>query len=77
VANFTIKGGCDEVNAQLKAKLEADDAQFNAQLNAIFGSAPAPQSPPKPAANSPTDGWGHSTSRKKPDSSGMRSRLRS
>jgi hypothetical protein len=79
VANFTIKGDGDDVAAQLKAKLEADDAQFNAQLNAIFGTAPEPKSPPKPAAISPgpsINGWGDMTSRQKPGGGSMRSRLR-
>jgi hypothetical protein len=82
VANFIIKGDSDEVTAQLKAKLEANDAQFNAQLNAIFKNAPAPQSPPSPAApagpSHTTSGWGDTTSRKPPSGGGsMRSRLRS
>jgi hypothetical protein len=83
VANFTLKGDCDDVAAQLKAKLEADDAQFNAQLSAMFGSATEPQSQPKaaakPAVNSPTrsaNGWGDATSRKKPDGGSKLSRLR-
>ena len=41
MTNFTTKGNFDEVTAQLKKKLDADDAQFNAQLNAIFKPPPA------------------------------------
>jgi prephenate dehydrogenase len=80
VANFTIKGDCDEVTAQLKAKLEANDAQFNAQLDAIFKSTPAAKQEPAAAAPAPpsnsTSGWGDTTSRKPPNGGSMHSRLR-
>jgi hypothetical protein len=81
VANFTIKGDCDELTAQLKAKLEANDAQFNAQLDAIFKSAPAAKPEPAPAAPAapagpPASGSGDIASRKPPNRDPMHSRLR-
>ena len=84
MSNFVIKGKCDDVIAKLKTTLAANDAQFNAKLNAIFQPAPAPKSPPKraakppekPAAGSSANEWGKATSRKRPDGGSMRSRLR-
>jgi hypothetical protein len=78
VANFTIKGDSDELAAQLKAKLEANDAQFNAQLDAIFKSAPAAKPEPAPAAPAgpPASGSGDIASRKPPNRDPMHSRLR-
>jgi hypothetical protein len=81
VANFTIKGDSDELAAQLKAKLEANDAQFNAQLDAIFKSAPAAKPEPAPAApvapaGPPASGLSNTTSRKPPNGGSMHSRLR-
>ena len=84
MANFTIKGDCDEVIAKLKKALEANDAKFNAQVEAIFKRTPKPAgksaAAPKPASATAADrpyvsgGWGNSTSRK--PSGSMRSRLR-
>jgi hypothetical protein len=78
VANFTIKGDSDELAAQLKAKLEANDAQFNAQLDAIFKSAPAAKPEPAPAAPAgpSASGSGDTASRKPPNRDPMHSRLR-
>jgi hypothetical protein len=78
VANFTIKGDSDELAAQLKAKLEANDAQFNAQLDAIFKPAPAAKPEPAPAApvGPSANGLGDTTGRKTPNRASMHSRLR-
>jgi hypothetical protein len=42
LTTFKITGDCDEVCAKLKTTLEANDAGFNANLNAMF-NPPAPQ----------------------------------
>jgi hypothetical protein len=78
VTNFTIKGDSDELAAQLKAKLEANDAQFNAQLDAIFKSAPAAKPEPAPAAPAgpSASGSGDTASRKPPNRDPMHPRLR-
>ena len=77
MANFTIKGDGDEVAAQLKAKFDADDAQFNAQLDAMFKttSAPPKQQPAAATPSQSTSGWGDTTSRKPTNGGSMRSRL--
>lgn len=78
MSNFTIKGkSCEEATAELKAKLEANDAQFNAQLEALFKPAAQQQSAPAPAEpSSETTGWANSTGRKRPGDGSMHSRLR-
>lgn len=78
MSNFIIKGkSCDEATAELKAKLEANDAHFNAQLDALFKPAGQQQSAPAPAGPSQeTSGWANSTGRKRPGKGSMHSRLR-
>ena len=79
MGNVTFKGNIDETTARLKAQLDENDRQFNAQLEAMFKPAakakPAPQPAPAPAAGKPrkSGGLGGSTSRK---SGGSFSRLR-
>jgi hypothetical protein len=77
VNKFTIKGTGDDATAQLKAELDARDAAFNAQLDAMFKSAPAAQPEPAPATpTGPSGRLGDTTSRKPPNRESMHSRLR-
>jgi hypothetical protein len=46
LSNFFIKGDCNEVCAGLKATLDAQDANFKAQLAAAVKLAPPPQRAP-------------------------------
>lgn len=51
---FTITGNnCDEVSAKLKATLEADNARFNANLNALFKSPTPSKSAVETARSGP------------------------
>ncbi len=51
--SFTFTGDFDEVSAKLKATFEASDANFNANLDALFNPAP-PKKPVAPAAPAST-----------------------
>jgi len=72
MGNFTVKdnGNFDDMTAKLKAKLDENDRQFNAQLEAMFKPAAKPKPAPQPAPAEPAGkprkpkGWGDSTSRK-------------
>jgi hypothetical protein len=77
MAHFVITGSVDETNARLKRALEANDARFNASLNALFKSTP-PRKPAAPAAApaaGPHNSVGWALGRKG-DSSSPRDRLR-
>jgi hypothetical protein len=50
LTKFTISGTDDEARAALKANLDAQDAAFQASLDAMFKSAPPPNVTEVPAA---------------------------
>jgi hypothetical protein len=69
---FIITGDCDEASAKLKAALEASDARFNANLEALFKSPPPPAAPA--AGPHASAGWALATNRDNADS--LHGRLR-
>lgn len=79
---FTISGkNVDEVSAKLKSTLEANEAKFNANFNAMF--KPAPQSKPTATAAGIRSAIGAApeagcrlSSRKDKDDASLRDRMR-
>jgi hypothetical protein len=63
MAAFVIPGTDSKAVAQLKANLEANDAQFKANLGALFKTPPRPQTAPmnQTAKPKPSTGWGRVT----------------
>ena len=58
MTKFTISGTDDEARAALKANLDAQDAAFQASLDAMFKSAPPPANVTETAAKpSAVAGW--------------------
>jgi len=59
LTKFTISGTDDEARAALKANLDAQDAAFQASLDAMFKSAPPPANVTETTASKPSvvAGW--------------------
>jgi hypothetical protein len=72
LTKFVMNGDFDKVSGMLKDAFEANEANFNATLEAMFGAPQvkaAPPSPPRaPAApaktRNPSEGWALGTNRK-------------
>lgn len=82
VTKFTISGDFEQVSAQLKAALEASDASFNANLEALSKSLGTSPMPAAPAAGShDSAGWALATNGNRLSNRGnadaLRGRIRS